>query len=744
MTTTSTLLGKPINRVDGRLKVTGEAKYAAEFNVPGLLYGSVVSGAIAKGRIKKIDTREALSHPGVLHIFTHENRPRLAWFDRSYRDEDAPSGSPFRPLYDDKIVYSGQPIALVVAETLEGARYAASLVRVEYESHSPDTDLRARREKAYEPREGKGGYEPPPKPRGHADKVLARAAARVDAEYSSPVEHHNPMEMHATTVIYETDGTLTVYDKTQGVQNCQQYISKVFHLSPEEVRVRSPFVGGAFGSGLRPQYQLFLAVMAARELKRSIRVPLTRQQMFTFGHRPTTVQRVALGASSDGTLEALVHEALSETSRFEDYIEIVVNWSGLLYQCDNVRLDYKLVQLDTYTPIDMRAPGAALGVYALECAMDELAYKVGIDPLELRLKNYAERDQNQDKPFSSKELRACYRQGAERFGWARRTHAPRSMRDGKQLIGWGLATGIWEAMQQQASAKAVLSIDGKLTVSSATADIGTGTYTVMTQIAADTLGLPVGDVTFKLGDSSLPRSPVEGGSWTVSSVGSAVKAACEKVRERLFQLARKVRGSPLAKASLDEVSFVEGHIRLTGEPSRAVSITEAMRHGEVLSIEEETLAVPDMPRQSKFTRCTHSAVFAEVKVDEDLGTVKVTRVVSAIAGGRVLNPKTARSQILGGVVWGIGMALEEESAMDQKLGRFMNHNLAEYHVPVSADVQDIDVIFVEEDDSIVNPLGAKGLGEIGIVGVAAAIANAIFHATGRRVRNLPITPDKLL
>jgi xanthine dehydrogenase YagR molybdenum-binding subunit len=741
--TTSNLLGKPLNRVDGRAKVTGTAKYAAEFNVPGLTHGAVVSSAIARGRLKKLDTHAALEVPGVLHVFTHENRPRVAWFDRSYRDEDSPSGSPFRPLHDDKIVYSGQPIALVVAETLEAARYAASLVRVEYEPHSHETDLRSRREKAYAPREGKGGYEPP-KPRGHADKALARAAVRVDAEYSSPVEHHNPMEMHASTVIYEDDGTLTIYDKTQGVQNSQKYVSNVFRLSPDEVRVRSPFVGGAFGSGLRPQYQLFLAVMAARELKRSVRVVLTRQQMFTFGHRPTTLQRVALGASADGTLEAVIHETVSETSRFEDYIEVVVNWSGMLYQCDNVRLDYKLVDLDTYTPIDMRAPGAVLGVYALESAMDELAYAAGIDPLELRLKNYAERDQNEDKPFSSKELRACYQKGAERFGWARRTPAPRSMRDGKQLIGWGMATGIWEAMQQEASAKAVLCIDGKLTVSSATADIGTGTYTVMTQIAADALGLPIDDVTFKLGDSSLPRSPLEGGSWTVSSVGSAVKAACEKVRERLFTLARKVDGSPLAKASLDEVVFSEGHIRAKDEPSRAVSITRAMRHGEVLHIDEEAMAGPDTPKQSKYTMCTHSAVFAEVKVDEDLGTVKVTRVVSAVAGGRILNPKTARSQILGAVVWGIGMALEEESAMDQQLGRFMNHNLAEYHVPVNADVQDIEVLFVEEEDPIVNPLGAKGLGEIGIVGVAAAIANAIFHATGRRVRDLPITPDKLL
>ncbi|AKJ04980.1 xanthine dehydrogenase YagR molybdenum-binding subunit [Archangium gephyra] len=744
MTKTSTLLGKPLSRVDGRLKVTGEAKYAAEFNVSGLTHGCVVSSAIARGRIKKLDTSAALAVPGVLHVFTHENRPRAAWFDRNYQDEDAPSGSPFRPLHDDELVYSGQPIALVVAETLEVARYAASLVQVEYKTHSHETDLRARRGKAYAPREGKGGFEPPPKPRGHADKALAHAAARIDAEYSSPVEHHNPMEMHATTVVYEDDGTLSVYDKTQGVMNTQKYVSKVFHLSPDEVRVRSPFVGGAFGSGLRPQYQLFLAVMAARELKRSVRVALTRQQMFTFGHRPTTLQRVALGVSAEGKLEAVIHETVSETSRFEDYIEVIVNWSGLLYQCDNVRLDYKVAQLDTYTPIDMRAPGAAVGVYALECAMDELAYAAGIDPLELRLKNYAERDQNEDKPFSSKELRACYQQGAERFGWARRTPAPRSMREGKQLIGWGMATGVWEAMQQEASAKAVLSIDGKLIVSSATADIGTGTYTVMTQIAAETLGLPVEDVTFKLGDSSLPMSPLQGGSWTVSSVGSAVKEACEKVRERVFELARKVKHSPLAKARLDEVSFDGGHIRSKEDPSRAVSITEAMRHGEVLHIEEQTVSLPDKHKQSAYTLCTHSAVFAEVRVDEDFGTVKVTRVVSAIAGGRVLNPKTARSQILGGIVWGIGMALEEESVLDQKLGRFMNHNLAEYHVPVNADVQDIDVIFVDEEDTIVNPLGAKGLGEIGIVGVAAAIANAIFHATGKRVRNLPITPDKLL
>ncbi|MDC0708671.1 xanthine dehydrogenase family protein molybdopterin-binding subunit [Stigmatella sp. ncwal1] len=743
MKASTRLLGQPVSRVDGRAKVTGEARYAAEFHVPGLIYGQVVSSTIARGRIKKIDASEALQLQGVLQVFTHENRPRLAWFDRSYRDDDSPSGSPFRPLADDKIVYSGQPIALVVAETFELARHAASLVRIEYEVHSHETDLRARRDKAYVPAQGKDGFEPPPKPRGHADKAFAKAAVQIDAEYESAVEHHNPMEPHASTVIYGDDGSLTIYDKTQGVQNSQKYVSNVFNLSKDEVHILSPFVGGAFGSGLRPQYQLFMAVMAARELKRSVRVSLTRQQMFTFGHRPATLQRVALGAAQDGTLEAVIHEAVGETSRFEDYIEVVVNWAGMLYQCDNVRLDYKVAQLDCYTPLDMRAPGAVLGVYALECAMDELAHRAGLDPLALRLKNYAERDQNKDKPFSSKELRACYHQGAERFGWARRSPAPRSMREGKQLVGWGMATGIWDAMQQPSSAKAVLSIDGKLTVSSATSDIGTGTYTVMTQIAAETLGLRIQDVTFKLGDSSLPMAPMEGGSWTVASVGSAVKEACEKVREHLFKFARKVEGSPLAKARPEEVVFTEGCIRLAAEPDKAVTLTQAMRQGGVLSLEEEALAVPD-PKQLQYTRSTHSAVFAEVKVDEDFGTVRVTRVVSAIAGGRILNPKTARSQILGAVVWGIGMALEEETAIDQTLGRFMNHNLAEYHVPVHADVRGIEVLFVDEDDSIVNPLGAKGLGEIGIVGVAAAIANAVFHATGKRVRSLPITLDKLL
>jgi xanthine dehydrogenase YagR molybdenum-binding subunit len=741
---TTNYIGKPQNRVDGALKVTGAAKYSAEFSVPDLLYGVVVSGAVAKGKITKIDISEALALPGVVQVFTHENRSSMPWFDRSYQDEDSPKGSPFRPLYDETIVFSGQPVALVVAEEFEIARYASSLVRVEYETESHQTDLNEVREEAYEAPKGKSGYEPPSS-RGDAESAFESAPVKLEtAEYRHPVEHHNPLEMHSSTAVYKEDGKLLVYDKIQGVQNSRKYLASVFGLSQTDVQVLSPFVGGAFGSGLRPQYQLFLAVMAALELKRSVRVTLTRQQMFSFGHRPNAIQNVSLGSTTDGRLEAIIHETIAETSRFEDYTEKIVNWSGELYQCDDIKLVHKLAQLDLYTPLDMRAPGAATGVFAIECAMDELAYKLKIDPLELRIKNYAEKDQTKDLPYSSKELRECYRQAAERFGWHNRPLEPRSMTKENYLIGWGMTTGIWDAEQESSSAKAVLSADGKLEVASATADIGTGTYTICTQIAAETLGLPIADVTFKLGDSSLPQSPLEGGSKTAATVGSAVKKVCEKLQLELVKLAREIENSPLQNSSLSEVAFANGSIFLKSDESKFVSITDAARRGETGKIEVETLSSPNYLEQKNYSRKTHSAVFVEARVDEDLGTIHIPRVVAGIAAGRILNPKTARSQVLGGIVWGISMALHEESVIDRKYGRFMNHNLSEYHVPVNADIENIEVIFVEEHDEIVNPLGVKGLGEIGIVGTAAAVANAIFHATGKRVRDLPVTLDKLL
>ncbi|MGA0596206.1 xanthine dehydrogenase family protein molybdopterin-binding subunit [Enterovirga sp. CN4-39] len=744
MPSTETHVGRATSRVDGPAKVTGAAKYSAEYPAPDLAYGIVVSSAIARGKITSIDTSAALAVPGVLQVFTHENRRRTAWLDYNYQDEVAPPGSPFRPLHGPEIVYSGQPVALVVAETFEAAGHAASLVKVEYEAAEHVTDLEVKRHEAYVPKKKRSGVKPPPSPRGDAASAFGAAAIHVDEEYTHAIEHHNPMEPHASTVVWEGGGKLTVYDKIQGPQNSQKYITSVFGLAADDVKVVNAYVGGAFGAGLRPQYQLFLAVMAALELERSVRVVLTRDQMFTFTHRPHALQTVRLGADEQGKLMSVRHDVVQSTSQFEDYQESIVNWSGLMYHCDNVELTYKLAQLDTYTPGDMRAPGATTGVFALEIAMDELAERAGIDPVELRLRNYAEKDQDENKNFTSKELRECYRQGAERFGWARRSAAPRSMKDGRELVGWGMATGCWEAYFQKTTARATLQADGRLEVATATSDIGTGTYTILAQLGADALGVPLEKVDVRIGDSTLPYSPVEGGSWTAASAGTAVQLACKSVGEKLLGFARAMDNSPLANASPEHVTFRDGRIELQSDPARFVTFADAMRAGGVESVEAEETASPDLLTSMRYSMYTHSAIFAEVKVDEELGIIRITRIVNAVAAGKILNPKTARSQILGGVVMGMGMAVAEESMLDHNLGRFMNHNLAEYHVPVNADIHDIDVIFVDEHDDKASPIGVKGLGEIGIVGTAAAIANAIYHATGKRIRELPITPDKLL
>jgi xanthine dehydrogenase YagR molybdenum-binding subunit len=736
-------IGTSTSRVDGFAKVTGAAKYAAEFNVPGLAYGSVVTSTIAKGRIVRIDPSATLRVKGVLDVLTHENRPPMAGNDEAYKDETAPAGSPFRPLYDSRIMFNGQPIALVVAETSEIARFAASLVRVEYEKDAHITDVYRRREAATPVKPPTNPIEAlftPPKTRGRPEQALAAAAVRHAGEYYVPIEHHNPMEPYAATVVYEANGKLTVYDKTQGVQNVQRYLCGVFGMKPEDVRVLSPFMGGGFGSGLRPQFEVVLAVLAALALQRSVRVVLTRPQMYGLGYRPAMIQRIELGASADGTLEAITHDAITVTSQYEDFFRQETGWSGLLYKSANAKYEHKLARLDLPTSCDMRCPSAATGVYALECAMDELAVALKLDPLELRLRCYSDRDQHEDRPFSSKALRECYRQGAEAFGWDRRNPEPRSMRDGGDLVGWGMATGVWDAFQWTITVRIVLSANGHAEVACATSDIGTGTYTIMAQVAADMLGLPLENISIKLGDSSLPQSPVEGGSWIAVSVSNAIATTAEAVRDELLRLAKQVPGSPLANIAPGEVTLAEGKLVSKRDASRSVSIADAMRHSAVDRIEQEKTTNPtDDPARA---HNTHAAVFAEVHVDEQLGVIRVTRVVSAVAAGRILNTKTASSQILGSVVWGIGMALHEETLIDHGLGRIMNANIAEYHVPVNADIHDIKVIFVDEPDDS-NPLGIKGLGEIGIVGVAAAIANAVYHATGKRVRDLPITLDKL-
>jgi xanthine dehydrogenase YagR molybdenum-binding subunit len=736
-------IGTGTARVDGVAKVTGAAKYAAEFNVPGLLHGSVVASTIAKGRIARIDTNAAKRVEGVVDVLTHANRPQMADNDQAYKDDVAPLGSPFRPLYDDKIKFNGQPIALVVAETSEVARFAASLVRVEYEKEAHVTDVYRRRDAAIPVKPPTNAFEAmltPPKSRGAPEQALAAAPVRHEAEYYTPIEHHNPMELYASTVIYEGDGKLTVYDKTQGVQNVQRYLCSVFDMEPQDVRVMSPFVGGAFGVGLRPQFEAVLAVLAARALRRSVRVVLTRPQMYALGYRPAMIQRIALGANTGATLDAITHDAITVTSQYEDFYRQETGWSGVLYTCANARYAHNLAKLDLPTSCDMRCPSAATGVYALECAMDELAVALKIDPLELRLRCYSDRSQNTDQPFSSKALRECYRQGAEAFGWDKRNPEARSMRDGGDLVGWGMATGVWDAWQMPITVRIVMGANGHAEVACATSDIGTGTYTIMAQVAADKLGLPLENISVMLGDSNLPQSPVEGGSWMAASVSNGIATTAAAICDEVLRLAKQIPNSPLANAASSEVVLIDGKLVSKTDPSRSVSIADAMRHGAVERIERE---ITTSPGEDERAHNTHSAVFAEVKVDEQLGVIRVARVVSAVAAGRILNPKTASNQILGSVVWGIGMALREETLIDHRDGRIVNANIAEYLVPVNADVQDIKVIFVDElDDS--NPLGVKGVGEIGIVGVPAAIANAVYHATGKRVRELPITLDKLL
>jgi xanthine dehydrogenase YagR molybdenum-binding subunit len=740
----SKILGQPTRRVDGRLKVTGEAKYAGEYDADGLLHGYVVSASIAAGRILSIDTQAALDFPGVVAVYTHENRGKAAWRDEKWQDETAPPGHPFRPLHSDRILFDGQPIALVVAETYEAARDAATLVRASYERAPHQTDLAQARLQSYVPKKKRNNIPPPPDPRGDAESAFGNAPVRVAQEYRIRAEHHHPMELFASTCIWEGPDRLTIYDKTQGSQNSQSYVVDVFGLKAEDVRVINRYVGGAFGAALRPQHQLFFAVLASLQLERPVRVSMTRDQMFHIGYRPDNFQNVSLGADREGRLQAVMHDAVASTSVYEDYQEVVVNWSGLLYHCDNVKLGYQLAQVNTYTPCDMRAPGGAVGVTVLECAMDELAHAAGVDPLALRRRNFSSTDENLGKMYTAKALEACYREGAEAIGWTRRSPAPRSMREGRELVGIGMASGVWNADMQQWKARATLHSDGRLEVATAATDIGTGTWTILAQVGAEAFGLPIERVTSQIGDSLLPTAPVAGGSWTAASAGSAVLAACRAVQQALLEQAQQMERSPLAGASLQDVAFEDDRILLRGEPSRSVAIKELMQAAGVDRIERESSVAPDPEVQKRYISYTHSAVFAEVRVDEDLGVVRVTKIVCAAAAGRILNPKTARSQILGGVVMGLGMALEEEAMTDHRLGKIMNHNIAEYHMPVNADVYDIEVIFVDERDDKASPLGVKGLGEIGIVGTAAAIANAIFHATGKRIRDLPITIDKLL
>jgi len=738
--TIPTGIGAALPRVDGRLKVSGQARYAGEHPLPGLLYGVAVCSDIARGRIKELDVRQARHTPGVAAVLTHASRPRVPWYETPDDGLAANDKPPFRALFDDAIFFSGQPIALVVGDTFEAARQGAMQVRAEYEIDTHNTLLDAALLQRFTP--------PAKKTRnthtGDVNAALARAAAAIDQRYQLAMEHHQPMEMHATTVHWHGDGSVTVYDKNQGSQNAQRQLAQAFGFAPQALRVRNPYVGGAFGSGLRPAYQAYLAMLAAVMLERSVRVTLTRQQMFTHAHRPAAAQETRLACDARGRLCAIDLVATTGTARIETYTENVVGWGPTAYPCENVRLDYAVAPLDTPVPGNMRAPGAATGMNLFEIAMDELAYARGMDPLALRLANYGDRQGLTGLPYTSKALKQAYLQGAERFGWRGRSHAPGSMREGRERIGWGMATGIWEALLMQASATATLDDKGMLTVASAASDIGTGTCTIMAQIAAGTLGLPMDRVRVHLGDSGLPEAPLEGGSFMAASVGAAVHKACRALARQLFELAVRKGHGALGSPRFEDVVFAQGRVQLAGDPARSMAYADILAGAQGHRLQAQGSLDPERDSATDKARNTHSAVFAEVRVDEALGVARVTRMVAAVAAGRIINPSTARSQVLGGLVMGMGMALHEEALYDHRLGRIMNHNLAEYHVPCHADVHDVDILFVDEPDDEMGPLGGKGVGEIGIVGAAAAIANAIFHATGKRVRDLPITLDKLL
>ncbi|HKG46708.1 MAG TPA: xanthine dehydrogenase family protein molybdopterin-binding subunit [Pyrinomonadaceae bacterium] len=734
-------IGKEMSRVDGVAKVTGRAKYAAEFRAPNLAYGFIVLGAVAKGSIKDIDTREAERAPGVVRVFTHLNTPKLgpkASHEQSPPRAQEEQDKSFRALQSDRIYFNMQPVALVVAETYEQARYASRLVKITYNAEKHTTDTEAVRERARFPKQG-----PPPKPRGNPEEAMKSAPVKIEAEYRIPIEHHNPMEPHAAVAVWQGD-RLTIFDKSQEVYNVRKHLASSFNVPEANVQVISPYVGGAFGSSLRPNYYPSLTAMAARELKRPVKVVYTRTQMYTgHGHRPYTIQKVALGAERSGNLTAMIHEAVHNTSTFEEFSDNTTGFTRQVYACPNLYAPQRITDTDLNTPTWMRAPGAVSGMFALESAMDELAYALKIDPLELRLINYAERDPESGKPFSSKALRECYRLGAEKFGWKDRKFEPRSMRDGRLLVGWGTATGVWGAFQMPATARITFRAEGKAHVASATSDIGPGTYTVITMIAAEYLGLKPEQVEFELGDSTFPRAPAQGGSWTTASVGSAVHGAALAVTARLLELANREASSPLKGAAAADVEMLDGRLQLKSDTSRFVNISEVMKRNSLKEITETFESKPSAERRN-YATLAHGAQFIEVKVDPDIGRVRVTRAIEVTACGKIINPKASHSQEIGGVVWGIGMALHEATEIDHRFGRIMNPNLQHYHVPVNADVHMVETIFVEEDDTVVNPLGVKGMGELGMVGIPAAIANAVFHATGKRIRELPITPDKLL
>jgi xanthine dehydrogenase YagR molybdenum-binding subunit len=734
------LTGQPLDRTDGIAKVTGSARFSAEHAHPRLAHAVMVTSTISSGRIGAIDTAAAEKMNGVLVVMTHLNAPRLPKGGRAAAGAP-PAGRTLTLLQDDAVHFNNQPIAVVVADTLEHAREAASQVRPRYQATTSELDFNAAKKSGHAP--DKVQAEEADSQRGDFAGGLRDAASRIDAVYRTPPEHHNPMEPHATIAVWDGDH-LTLYDSTQYVSGVQNTVAKTFGIAPEKVRAICPFTGGGFGSKGSTWSHVVLTAMAAKMTGRPVKLQLERPQMFgPVGGRPNTEQHLVLAAQSDGRLTAMRHDVVSSTSMIEDWTEPSAIVTRMLYTVPNQATSHRLAKMNIGTPTFMRAPGESTGTYALESAMDELAFELKIDPVQLRLQNYAESDPKDGKPWSSKSLRECYRIGAEKFGWNKRNPQPRSMRSGNTLIGMGMATATYPSKRSPASAVARILPDGTAVVQSGSQDLGTGTYTVMTQVAADALGLPMNKVRFELGDSTMPKAPVSGGSQSAASVAPAVQAACTAARAELVGMAAADPESVLSGLPREQIDVVDGWLVNRTLPSQREPIAAVLARRGGAPIEATVESKPDEAAE-KFSMHSFGAVFVEVHVDTDLGEIRVPRIVATYGVGQLLNEKTGRSQLMGGIVWGVGMALLEKSEYDPRTGRIVNANLGEYHVPVNADIGTIDITVLDEKEDKINALGVKGIGEIGITGVAAAIANAVFHATGKRVRDLPITLDKVM
>jgi xanthine dehydrogenase YagR molybdenum-binding subunit len=730
-------VGLPVDRVDGRAKVTGAARYAADAAIDAPLHAVIAQSTIASGRIVAIDESGTRAVPGVVEVVTYRNAPRVPALPFEFT---VPVQEELAPLQTDAIKYDGQHIAAVVGTTFEAAREGAALLRIEYERYEAEVVVDGARQ-VDEPAEWFGDDAQPR--RGEPESAYAASEIKVDAAYETPLENHNPLEPSVTVAEWR-DGELIVHDSTQWVRGTRAALAKHFALDEERVRVIAPFLGGGFGCKGFFWPHTVIAAMAAKLTNRPVKLVLTREQMFTScGRRSSTRQRLRVGASRDGRLQAVLHDVLSESSRVGTFVEAAGGVTTMLFAVPNIAVTHRVARLDVPTPTAMRAPGEAPGSYALGSALDELAYACGLDPLDVLRRNHATVDLSNGLPFSSKHLLECYERGAEAFGWSERARVPRSMREGDELVGWGVATATYPAMRAPAQARVTIGADGSIGVATATHDLGTGMYTILAQITADMFGVEPQAIGVRIGDSSFPVAPVAGGSMSSASVGPAVQDAARRAYREALAIATASGASPLHGLREDEVEARDGALRAKDDPSRAMSYAEIVRLGGSGAIETLGTSAPSEEGE-KLSFHSFGAQFVEVRYDEELAHIRVSRALGVFDCGRVLNAKTARSQMIGGIVWGIGMALLEETVRDNRAGAIVTNNLADYHVPVNADIPNVDVLFVEEPDLAFNPLGARGMGEIGITGVAAAIANAVYHATGVRVRDLPIVPEKLL